>query len=62
MIFHGQQKQIKDFNVCIDNSVIESVESFNYLGIMLSKTLSRKSHIGTVGKKNSKLQEYYIDL
>ena len=35
--------------------MIERVESFNYLGIMLSKTLSWKSHIGMVGKKNSKV-------
>ena len=50
MIFRRQQKHIRDFNVCIDNTVIERVESFNYLGIMLSETLSWKSHIGTVGK------------
>ena len=56
MIFHRHQKQIKDFNVCIDNTLIERVESFNYLGIMLSETLSWKSHIEMVGKK--KLQEY----
>ena len=53
MIFRRQQKQIKDFNVCIDNTVIERVESFNYLGIMLSETLSWKSDIGMVGKKFS---------
>ena len=55
MIFHRQQKQIQHFNVCIDNTVIERVESFNYLGIMLSETLSWKSHIGMVGKKISKV-------
>ena len=55
MIFHRQLKQIRDFNVCIDNTVIERVESFNYLGIMLSETFSWKSHIGMVGKKISKV-------
>ena len=50
MIFHRHQKQIKDFNVCIDNTLIESVESFNYLGIMLNETLSGKSHIEMVSK------------
>ena len=45
MIFHRHQKQIKDFNVCIDNTLIERVESFNYLGIMLNETLSWISHI-----------------
>ena len=34
MIFHRHQNQIKDFNVCIDNTLIERVESFIYLGIM----------------------------
>ena len=51
MIFHRHQKQIKDYYVCIDNTLIERVESFNYLGIMLNKTLSWKSHIEMVGKK-----------
>ena len=55
MIFHKHQKQIKDLNVCIDNTLIERVESFNYLGIMLNETLSWKSHIEMVGKKISKL-------
>ena len=41
MIFHRQQKQIKDVNVRVN----ERVESFNYLGIMLNETLSWKSHI-----------------
>ena len=55
MIFHRHQKQIKDFNVCIDNTLIERVESFNSLGIMLNETLSWKSHIEMVGKKISKV-------
>ena len=54
MTFHRHQKQITDLNVCIDNTLIERVESFNYLGIMLNETLSWKSHIEIVGKKNFK--------
>ena len=50
MIFNRQQKQVKDFNVRIDNTMIERVESFNYLSIMLNETLSWKSHIEMVGK------------
>ena len=62
IIFHRHQKRIKDFNVCIDNTLlIECVESLNYLGIMLNETLSWKSHIEMVGKKFQKLQEYYIN-
>ena len=38
-----------------DNTLIERVESFNYLGIMLNETLSWKSHIEMVGKKISKV-------
>ena len=53
MIVHRHQKQIKDFNICIDNTLIECVESFNYLGIMLNETLSWKSNIEMVGTKNS---------
>ena len=62
MIFNRQQKQVKDFNVRIDNTMIERVESFNYLSIMLNETLSWKSHNEMVGKNFQKLQGYYIDL
>ena len=55
IFFYKHQKQIKDFNVCIDNTLIERAESFNYLGIMLKETLSWKSHIEVVGKNISKV-------
>ena len=40
LIFFRHLKQLKDFNVCIDNTMIERVKSFNYLRIMLNQTLS----------------------
>ena len=42
-------------NVAIDNTVIERVQSFNFLGIMLNEALSWKNHIAMVGNKISKV-------
>ena len=40
MIFHRKQKKIKDINISIDNVQIESVNTFNFLGIMLYESLT----------------------
>ena len=40
MIFHRKQKHIQNLNISINGINIERVESFNFLGIILQKTLS----------------------
>ena len=36
MIFHRQQKRVKELNITINGTNIERVQSFNFLGITLS--------------------------
>ena len=55
ILFHRKQKHVNDVNVKIDNTMIERVQIFNFLGIMLNKTLSWKSHIAMVSNKISKV-------
>ena len=62
MLFHRKQKHVNDVNVTIDNTMIERVQTFNFLGIMLNETLSWKSHIAMVSNKVSKLLGFFIDL
>ena len=38
MIFHRQQKRVKELNITINGTNIERVQSFNFLGITLSKS------------------------
>ena len=38
MIFHRQQKMVKELNIIINETNIERVQSFNFLGITLSET------------------------
>ena len=40
MVFHRKQKKVSEINVAIDNTVIERVQFFNCLGIMLNEALS----------------------
>ena len=54
VLFHRKQKHVNDVDVKIDNTMIERVQTFNYLGIMLNETLSWKSHIAMVSNKISK--------
>ena len=53
MVFHRKQKKVSEVNV--DNTVIELVQSFNFLGIMLNEALSWKNHIAMVSNKISKV-------
>ena len=55
MLFHRKQKHVNDVNIKIDNTMIEHVQTFNVLGIMLNETLSWKSHIDMVSNKISKV-------
>ena len=55
MAFHRKQKQIKNINISIDNIQIERVHSFNFLGILLDETLSRKNHAIMIANKISRV-------
>ena len=55
MIFHFPQKHISYPNIYIDNTLIEYVDTFNFLGIFIDKNLKWKSHCSYIAGKMSKV-------
>ena len=55
MIFHRQQKRVKELNIIINDTNIERVQSFNFLGITLSENMSWTNHVLSIKKKISKV-------
>ena len=55
MIFHRKQKQISEINIAINDTDIERVESFNFLGLHIHESLSWRTHADTVKNKVSKV-------
>ena len=55
MIFHRQQKRVKELNIIINDTHIERVQSFNFLGITLSENMSWTNHVLSIEKKISKV-------
>ena len=55
MIFHRQQKRVKELNITINGTNIKRVQSFNFLGITLSESMSWASHLLFIKKKLSKV-------
>mgnify|MGYP000297251403 CR=1 FL=1 len=53
MIFHYPQKRVLIPEMEINNTVIECVENFNFLGIVIDKHLSWKDHIDKIASKLS---------
>ena len=55
MIFHRQKKRVKELNNTINGTNIERVQSFNFLGITLSESMSCANHVLFIKRKISKL-------
>ena len=55
MIFHRQQKRVKELNITINDTNIERGQSFNFLGITLSENMSWTNHVFSIKKKISKV-------
>ena len=55
MIFHRQQKRVKELNIIINGINIERVQFFNFLGITLSENMSWTNHVLSIKKKISKV-------
>ena len=55
MIFHRQQKRVKELNITINGTIIERVQSFNFLGITISESMSWANHLLFIKKKISKV-------
>ena len=52
MIFHRRQKRVKEFNITISSTNIERVQSFNFLGISLSKNMSWANQLLSIKKRH----------
>ena len=55
MLFHTVRKNVNYPNIMINGTIIDFVDSFNYLGITIDKHLSWKSHIHKISLKMSKI-------
>jgi hypothetical protein len=55
MYFHSPRKRVQKLELKINNTSIESVTTFNFLGLMMNCNLTWKTHINTVCKKISKI-------
>ena len=55
MLFYNPNTHVTFPNILIDETVVEFVESFDYLGIVLDKNLSWKKHISKISVKLSKV-------
>ena len=55
MTFHKSQKNVTPLNLSIDDIPIDSVDEFNYLGIILHERLTWKNHINMVTNKIAKV-------
>ena len=55
MLFHHRQRNISNMklNLCINDTEIEQVTEFNFLGIMLDECLTWNSHIQRIASKIS---------
>jgi len=54
MVFHMPQKTVQPPQLIIENSVIEYVTEFNFLGITLDSNLSWKAHVSKIHTKVSR--------
>ena len=55
MIFHSDKKKVLYPKLFINNSEIERVDSFNFLGLQLNHNLNWTKHINYISLKMSKI-------
>ncbi len=55
MIFHTLQKNVAQLRLKIDNTLIDRVYEFNFLGLTINENLNWKSHINKIANKISKI-------
>ena len=51
MLFHQPQKRVTIPKLKINNTLIECVDEFNYLGLIMNKNLKWNSHVNKMGNK-----------
>ncbi len=55
MIFHIPQKKVDLLQLNIENTPIDRVSDFNFLGLTINEHLNWKSHIDKLANKTSKI-------
>ncbi len=58
IIFHTHRKTVKPLHLMIDETTIERVAEFNFLGKALDENLSWKSHINKMSNRISKRKHF----
>ena len=54
LLFHNSQKKVENPNIVIDNTCVEIVDNFNFLGINIDKHLNFKPHANKIAVKISR--------
>ena len=54
MIFHVPRKETQTLTLKIDNTNIEQVDEFNFIGLTLDANLTWKKHVNKIANKCSK--------
>jgi len=49
---HQRLNAVNSFSVTTDNTSLERVDTFKYLGVIMYETLSWKEHVSSMGKKD----------
>ncbi len=53
MIFHTAQRKVNTLHLTINNTIIERVTQFDFLGLTLNENLTWKDHINKISSKIS---------
>ncbi len=53
MIFHNLKKNVENMHFKIENTYIERVKEFDFLGLIINEYLNRKAHINEIANKIS---------
>ncbi len=53
MIFHTAKKKVNKLHLTINNTIIERVTQFDFLGLTLNENLTWKDHINKISNKIS---------
>ncbi len=54
MIFHKVQRKMSPFQIKIEDTIIEQVSDFNFLGLTINQHLNWKSRVDTISNKISR--------
>ncbi len=54
MIIHTPQKRVNPLGLKIENTIVERVYEFNFLGLIMNENLNWKIHVNNIAKQISK--------